>query len=283
VNIKEYISSGIVESYVLGLADATERAEFESMCATNAEVKAARDNFEILLEQQAFTNVIVPPKDLESKIFAEIETETLKTSSRVVPFSTKINAGSDDEKIFSSIRSMRRVVAASVILLVASTILNFYFFSQNKDYHARYAKLLASQEQLTSSNKGLEAKLQTYRSDLAILKDPKMTIVKMPGTNVPTSPAPNSVATVFWNRDNKEVYLLISDMPQPVAGKQYQLWALVDGKPVDAGIFDTNSETAFVKMKNIPNAQGFAITLEKKGGSPSPTMEQMYVLGNVKT
>jgi anti-sigma-K factor RskA len=47
-------------------------------------------------------------------------------------------------------------------------------------------------------------------------------------------------------------------------------------------VFDTNTGTALVKMKNISKAQGFAITLEKKGGSPSPTMEQLYVLGNVK-
>jgi hypothetical protein len=34
-------------------------------------------------------------------------------------------------------------------------------------------------------------------------------------------------------------------------------------------------------MKNIPAAQGFAITLERKGGSLSPTMDQMYVNGKV--
>jgi anti-sigma-K factor RskA len=29
------------------------------------------------------------------------------------------------------------------------------------------------------------------------------------------------------------------------------------------------------------NAQAFAITLENKGGSPVPTMENMYVMGGV--
>ncbi len=283
MNIKEYISSGIVESYVLGLADAVERAEFENMCAAHVEIRDARDQFEVLLEQQAFINVIEPPRDLQNKIFAEIETDISNAPSRVIPFSKNINAPDRDDKIVSSLRKMRYFVAASVILLVASTILNLYFFSQNKDYVARYQNLLASQQQLASTNKAMQAKLQTYQNNLAILKDPNLTIVKMPGTNVPTSPAPNSVATVYWNQNSKEVYLFVNNMPQPQAGKQYQLWALVDGKPVDAGVFDTNTETAFVKMKNIPNAQGFAITLENRGGSPSPTMQQMYVLGNVKT
>ena len=35
------------------------------------------------------------------------------------------------------------------------------------------------------------------------------------------------------------------------------------------------------KMKPFAKADAFAITLEKKGGSPSPTMEAMYVMGKV--
>jgi hypothetical protein len=31
----------------------------------------------------------------------------------------------------------------------------------------------------------------------------------------------------------------------------------------------------------VKNAMAFAITLEKKGGNPSPTLSAMYVIGNV--
>jgi hypothetical protein len=34
-------------------------------------------------------------------------------------------------------------------------------------------------------------------------------------------------------------------------------------------------------MKEIGSAAAFAVTLEKKGGSVSPTMNQMIVIGNV--
>jgi anti-sigma-K factor RskA len=39
--------------------------------------------------------------------------------------------------------------------------------------------------------------------------------------------------------------------------------------------------TGVCKMKNIPEAQAFAITLEKQGGSASPTMEALLVMGKV--
>ncbi len=56
MNIKEYISSGIVESYVLGLASEEERTEFEQLCKQYPELVTARDSFEVLIEKQAFEN-----------------------------------------------------------------------------------------------------------------------------------------------------------------------------------------------------------------------------------
>lgn len=93
-----------------------------------------------------------------------------------------------------------------------------------------------------------------------------------------------SLATVYWDSRSKDVYLLVNNLPKPSPDKQYQLWAIVDGKPVDAGMLDmedTNSGSLVHKMRNIPKAQAFAITLENKGGSTSPTMEAMYVMGGV--
>ena len=109
-----------------------------------------------------------------------------------------------------------------------------------------------------------------------MMADPAMVIVKMKD---PLGKADN-LATLLWNSKNKDVFIMPVKLPLPALGKQYQLWALVDGKPVDAGLLNNECNGA-CKMKNIPKAQAFAITLEKEGGSPTPTMEAMYVLGNV--
>ena len=69
MNINDYISSGIVESYVLGLADEAERAEFERMCATHEEVRAARDAFELSLEKQARSGAVLPPQCKEQIVY----------------------------------------------------------------------------------------------------------------------------------------------------------------------------------------------------------------------
>lgn len=274
MNVQEYISSGIVESYVLGLASPEERAEFERMCAAHSDVLAARNAFELLLENQIQEKAIAPPANLKSKIFAEFEIENDK-KQRNISFAKKVP--------LIKISWLRFVAAASVILLVSSTILNFYFFNEYKKSLAKYDELLASnQTQIASVNQALQTKQHDYDSALSILsiiKDPAMEVVKMPG--VPTSPNPSSLATIYWDTRSKDVYLLVNNLPKPATDKQYQLWAIVDGKPVDAGIFDINDSLSFVKMKNIQQAQAFAITLEKRGGSETPTMDAMFVMGKV--
>ena len=274
MNIQEYILSGIIESYVLGLASPEERSEFEAMCAAHPEIQKARNDFEESLENYFVNdaNAVKPVPELKDKIFAEINaaspgSQKQKTSAPVYPL--------------QPVRATwwRFVAAASIILLLGSTILNYYFFTQYKEYNNKYEQLASSQLQMASANQALQTKLQDYESAMNMMRDPAMAIIKM--NSVPSSPSPNSLATVYWDTRNKDVYLLANNLPTPITEKQYQLWAIVDGKPVDAGIVDIKEGLSFIKMKNIPRAQAFAITLEKKGGSETPTPSAMYVMGKV--
>jgi anti-sigma-K factor RskA len=69
-------------------------------------------------------------------------------------------------------------------------------------------------------------------------------------------------------------------MPANDQAHQYQLWALVGGKPVDLGVFDVDTTSKEMKeMKSTALADAFAVTLEPRGGSTSPTMSEMMVVG----
>ena len=106
---------------------------------------------------------------------------------------------------------------------------------------------------------------------------PGMKMAAMQGT----ANAPGALATVYWDTTTKDVYMMINNLPQPASDKQYQLWALINNQPVDLGVFEMRQQRLLVKMKNVQNAQAFAITLEPRGGSPSPTMSAMYVMGKL--
>ena len=270
MNIQEYISSGIVESYVLGLASNEERTEFEQLCATNAELRAAKEAFETSLEQHALDNAMPAPAGLKQKIWSDLALEKVEAPM------VDINTATKKTQPLTPVRSItaKFLAAASVILLLGSTLLNFYFYSQYKSSAEKLNELIASNEQLAKNNSVMQTKMQLYEQSLDLVKDTNMAVIAMKGQPV----APQGFTTVYWNKQTKDVFLLVNSLPQPAAGKQYQLWAIVDGKPVSAGMIGTSPTVAVLRMSNIPKAQAFAITLENTGGSQTPTMP-IYVVG----
>ncbi|HEY4964859.1 MAG TPA: anti-sigma factor [Puia sp.] len=270
MNVQEYILSGIVESYVLGIASHEDSIEFERMCAAHSEVRAARNAFELELEGKLMQQKIDPPRELKPRIFSEIGMERDEQPPRIPLQKPTLVPREGFAKY---------VAAASLILLAGSILLNLYLLDQYKKTIAQNKELTAIETQVAGANQAMQTKLNTYENALNLMKNPMMAVVKMPGS--PNSPAPSSMVTVYWNTESKDVYLLVNQLPKPVSGKQYQLWAIVDGKPVDAGTFDMGEGIAFVKLKTIPRAEAFAVTLEKTGGSESPTMDAMYVMGKV--
>lgn len=278
MDTKAYIESGVIESYVLGLANAEEAAELEMLCTQHADIKSAVDEFAALIEQRAFANSIIPPAGMKEKLMFtladEFASDEDEQTAVVVPLHTADETTDVKVKKFSS---LRYIAAASIILLVASTALNFYLYNNYKSANNKYQALLVERNSLQANNDAFQTKLNGLEESMRIMQNPDMKMVALsarPGKE-------GNIAAVYWDTKTKDVWLLPTKMAATPADKQYQLWAIVDGKPVDAGVIGECN--VLCPMKNIPRAQAFAITLEKKGGSPTPTLSEMYVLGEVKS
>ncbi|MBC8035575.1 MAG: hypothetical protein H7Y03_15605, partial [Chitinophagaceae bacterium] len=99
MNLEDYISSGVVESYVLGLADEMERAEFDNMSMLHPEVKAARIAFEESLHEYALEASVVPPVHIKQTLLDKLSLPVLAEESKVVPITTTTNSGSNDQRV----------------------------------------------------------------------------------------------------------------------------------------------------------------------------------------
>lgn len=254
MNVQEYIESGIIESYVMGLASAPERVEFERYCAQYPELVAARRKFEEKLEAYASENAVPPPPEVKVKVLEKIITmENTKTPVR-------------DPVRFMAM--LRFVAAASVVLFIGMAYLYYQTRQENKD-------LVGANDRLRESLDTTRNILNRIVQEQKVVKDPNTLVVNMVGTQV----APKSSANVYWDSASKNVYLVVKNMPKLPTDQQYQLWALIDNKPKDLGVFDATDEKVILKMKNTQKAQAFAITIEQKGGSPSPTLQKMQSLG----
>ncbi len=268
IDIKAYIESGILEDYLSGNVTDQERREVECLSKIYPEIRTELDQLGETVERYAFAHRVAPPVELKDKIMAQLEfadekkeTESDDSSNAVI---TNLKEETVDEtpvfKLDSRSSSFQWgwVAAASVAALIGTAV---YF---NARLDALNTTVAQQATELSQKNEWI-AGMNNADNQFFTLKG--------------VEKSPNSAVRIVWNAKTREVQLNVLSLPTPEAGKQYQLWGLVGGKPVDLGVFDVNE--AMQKMKAIPQADAFAVTLEKQGGSPSPTLSEMYVMGKV--
>ncbi|MBS4042561.1 MAG: anti-sigma factor [Chitinophagaceae bacterium] len=268
MNVNDYILSGILEQYVLGDVSPQEKQEVECMSHIYPEIKEELIKVEKALEGFAMDNAVTVPYHIKKNIFDLIEQEEKsesrnESSSKVVPINT------DKEVKVVGFNYKKYLVAASVLFIISLSGL-YLFMNANK----KSTELAMSQqiENLTQDKIALE---ESYKNQLAALSIQNNKIFVLQGN----TKAPGKTMVVAWNTVTGNVYVNNIQLPSTPADKQYQLWALKDGKPIDLGVFDVN--TNLQNMKNVQGAQAFAVTLEKKGGSPTPNLEELYAIVNI--
>lgn len=287
MDVQRYISSGIIESHVAGLATDQEVRELLAAMAQYPEVKAAVEAAQLDMERYITMQSVPPPADLKDKIFTVITDDgTSETSASAASSNTsddhRYSAYDEEpERVVSVSRKWQYIAAAAIIGLVISVGANVMYYNSTLEWKGKYQTLLTDNQSLTAQNEAFQAKLTETSDMVAMMNDPDVTKVKLPTTR---KELPQSQVTVFWNTTSQEVFLSVNNLPEPAADQQYQLWAIVNGKPVDAGVFEMGDHAkALQKMKSITGAKMFAVTLEKKGGSPSPTLTAMQVAGKVSS
>jgi len=272
VDVNAYIESGIIETYVLGLASAEEAAELEALAVQYPGIKQAVDAFASLIQSNISEDGITPPAELKQQIMDALEDEFEEPKMVIIPAETPVPVSQPAKVVqITTPGAWRYIAVAASILLVVSAGFNYFYYDKYSSVSNDYEALLNNQKTLQA----YQTKYNSLQQTVNIFQDSAMHVVKMGGVKG----REGDVATVYWDTRTKDVYVYVNKLPQAPTGKQYQLWAIVDGKPVDAGLIGDCDGVC--KMKNIPTAQMFAVTLEKEGGSPQPTFDQMYVAGKI--
>ncbi len=265
MDVNEIISSGILELYVAGLTSEEENAQVLQWKKQYPAVADALNAIEESIEAYAQAQSITPSSSVKEKIFSSIHSEEQNVQS--------IELTESIHKVRSIKPYWQWVAAASVILFIASGTLNIMFYQQ---YNSLNNNLQQTQQELADARSNMDV----MKNDMNVVQSKYSEPVMLKGMNE----TPDAVAKIFWVKNTGDVFVDPSNLPAIPSGKQFQLWAIVDGKPVDAGMIittDKNKRYHIQKMKSFGKAQAFAITIEKEGGSPTPTMEKMVVMGKL--
>jgi anti-sigma-K factor RskA len=258
VNVNEYISSGILEAYVLGELTPEERTSVEQNLTRYRELRLELEAIEETQEKLLMRAAIPVDEKLKGKLFQRLGQ---KSSAKIIQLESPQTG------------IWKWLAAASVAVALVTTYLAFEYRSR---WH-QAEQLAIAMEQKSQQIASQYNRVKNMEQELQIVADPDMKKVVMHGTNN----APNAMATVYWGESSEHVYVKVNKLKELDSNNQYQLWAIINGKPVDAGVFDANDE-GMVKMKNIgKGATTFAVTIEPRGGNTSPTLGTMQVAGNV--
>jgi hypothetical protein len=271
-DLKAYIESGILELYVLGDVTPAEKLQVEEMASKHPAIKAELDEIERSMELYAEENAIEPSEHLRSRILGSLltnfgddnnfPTQTHVQRENVVVMQPNTEKGSNFYKY---------AFAACLALLLASAVALYNLYSRLNDTNTQLSAMQAQNQHFSNT-------VSAKDSELNLLRDTSYKLIHLRGT----AKSPESIMTVAFSPSKQKVVIDMEGLKLPANDQthQYQLWALVGGKPVDLGVFDATADSSgFKNMKAIASADAFAVTLEPRGGSASPTLSQMVVLG----
>jgi len=257
LNIKEYISSGILEAYALGEVTPAEKQEVESNLRQYPELKLELEQIEKTMEAFTMKAGVKPASSLKEAIMSKAMTSAKVVSIVPAPI-------------------WKYATAASITIALLTSYMAYHYYDKWSATSFALNNLIVQNQQIAQDYNVVNQKLDKIQSDFSIIESSAFAKVVMKGTDN----APDAMATVYWNPGSQEVYLSIQNLKELSQANQFQLWAIVDGKPVDAGVFDTGIE-GLLRMKSISGAVAFAITIEPRGGLPSPTLSTMQVMGGL--
>ena len=264
MEVNEYIASGILELYVAGVLSEKENREVFAMVKKHPEVAK-----EVTAIEAAILKLTAATAPASNSTFSTVKSKIDSASTsdtKVIPLPKKAT----NWATYTGWAAAVLLTGGLIWTLVQNNNLN----TQLKSAELEKQQL---EEQIFKANRSLAEtkKLNT------ILRDKDILAVPLGGQTV----SPNAYAKVYWDKKDNQVYVDVQGLPDPPAGKVYQVWSLkLDPlTPTSIGILDqyNEDENKVFALNNNNDSQAFGISLEPEGGSETPTMEQLYTLGVV--
>lgn len=280
MDVKAYIESGILETFALGQASAQETQEVACLSKIYPEIAEHLKQAEADLGDYAKQYQVEPPKALKQNILSAIADVAQEEPKEAAPQTQKTEIPKDktEPKVIPLNENLSPVKKKYNLGMVATIFFAIALAGITFTYNSKSTKQGLEIESLAKTNSSQEQTIANINNQLNELLSPEMTLVKMAGTEK----YPAAFASVYWNSASGDVILNTKTLAELPTDKQYQLWVLVDGNPVDMGVVPTENAEHLIAMKATSAGQHFAITIENKGGSVSPTLEEMVVFGSVQ-
>ncbi len=247
---QKFISSGLLEQYVLGLTTPEENREVEAYLETFPELKEEVNAMEDALMRYAVSQSI-PPSPNKRRIIQSTPTESRSRSlladwySPIVFVITTLVLGSFSFVLWQENKILRHSLESQ---RAEMSLLEQHYFHQDHDAHLF----------------GILSHQDTKQIEL---------------TNHLTTSSQHTVVA-YWNPTAHKAILNASALHAPPENHQYQLWYFINDKYISATLLES-SKPKLIPISYLPKVQKVMITIEPLGGSRHPNMQRIAYTGTI--
>lgn len=283
VDINEYIASGILESVTLGLASQQEVQEVACLSKIYPEIREEFARVQKRCEEMMLENAQAPNPALRNSVLQAISRIPQEKPENNTNHETKPEAKilpMNPAPELKGVSPMWKMMAAASLILALG--IGALWFVSNREAKRLDSTLASMEKDRLKNDQVLQAMIlekDHLKEVQEVLTGKNLQTVMMNGTSM----EPTASVKVMWSSDMKKAVMHAEKITPPPANMQYQLWVIADGRPVSVGLFNYDEVEQMTDPfdVNAQNITAFAITLEKMGGSPTPTMEKMVVMGPI--
>ncbi len=246
-HIKQFLESGLLEQYVLGVIDSAEIEKVEQYILNYPEVKAVYEELQENLELLAQKVATPPPVGTKESILEKIDEE--------------ISGKSTSSSSGSPVWTITAVVAAIALgiwemLLQQKNDLNNQVETLRKDY--------------ATLKEDCEDRICCSTEMWDLIGDPNTARLLLTGIDK----AAGLEVIAYWNDDEQKSYLNLLSLPEPPEGKCFQLWADINKEMVSIDVLPTEAGQV-IAIPHKLNAASLNITIEPDGGNDHATVDEL--------
>ena len=252
---KEWITSGVLEQYLMGQLSPKDERRLVSALSKDPALREQMAQLEEDLERMGLDNAIAPPASVKEAVMQVVESEAER------------QGGAKVRSLRQSERNTYFAMAASLAVLFMLATAWLYM-----QYSGLQKAVVTTENELNDLRKELDGMSVDYEETLTLfetINDPSTSRYLMTGND--RSPA--STVVSYVNHNSGTVLLNTSGLAQLDETHDYQLWGDIDGEMINMGVIPRG--TSMAPMTYLAEAESLNITIEPAGGSDHPTVSQL--------
>lgn len=272
----ELISSGKLELYVAGTLTESEMSSVASIARESREVASEIEKIErAMIDMLAPAHFDLTEREKDKQlleIFDRISDhkEVVQTDTLAIPPPKKKARGP-------------KIITLVIASLTALTLVCVWIALNGTTMKGELSALGHNVQNLNGESHRIHVDFSGRKEFMGMIRNYFTKRVEMKSIAINGLPAADFFLTLYWNPVSKELVLADANLPDLSLHQQYQLWALHEGKPTFSGLLPQSPHFHNIDLTNseIESADSFALTIEPLGGSKTPTINTLYLQGNL--